>query len=237
MPSLAARAAVPSLLLCSALVACSGGSTPEERQHGELLSQMHADLAAVTTARDALIVGDLDGAASPLAQFASHDIAEALPELWVPYYELMQDYAGEISEERDVVVLAEGLSMLAGMCGDCHEANAGGPLITTVGVPPLDGSFTSRMQRHAWAADRMWEGLVTPDEERWLGGAAAMLEDPMRPEDLEGHVPWPDEMEVFESYLYDLGEDGIHAANSGTRSEVYGQFLATCASCHSASGM
>jgi hypothetical protein len=88
------------------------------------------------------------------------------------------------------------------------------------------------MQRHRWAAARLWEGLVVPSDEAWKAGALALSDAPLSPELLTpGKSPVPKVGEL-ELSVHDLGRRAQTLVGADARAELYGQALATCSACH-----
>ena len=76
------------------------------------------------------------------------------------------------------------------------------------------------MARHAWAADRLWEGVIAGDTDRWRRGLAVLAERPF------GAPP---------SKLQAIAEAQLasYATELAPRAAAYGTILLECATCHS----
>jgi hypothetical protein len=88
------------------------------------------------------------------------------------------------------------------------------------------------MARHVWAAERMWEGLIGPEDFAWSSGASALKEGWLNPRAV---VSDPDDrMRVRElvTQVYSLGAEAEAAQGSEERARIYGEFLTTCIDCH-----
>ena len=93
--------------------------------------------------------------------------------------------------------------------------------------------MASHMQRHRWAADRMWAGLVTDSEEAYTAGARVLHEDALHEGEMPGHEAQPDgRLAAITGLVHQLGADAEAAEDWDTRANVYGRLLATCAACH-----
>ena len=67
---------------------------------------------------------------------------------------------------------------LAAACGGCHAvAGASSMFERDVRPPRDDGTSTSRVQRHRWAADRIWDGVVGASERQWRAGLEVYAND------------------------------------------------------------
>ena len=75
------------------------------------------------------------------------------------------------------------------------------------------------MARHAWASDRLWEGVIGNDVDRWRSGLAILANSP---------VPG--------TALQTMARDQLTVAtgppNSDARAIAYGKILIVCAGCH-----
>jgi hypothetical protein len=88
------------------------------------------------------------------------------------------------------------------------------------------------MQRHQWAAQQLWEGLVVPSDDAWSAGALVMSEAPLEPEELSpGHSSAPRVGELALA-VHDLGAKAGVSDRVSVRADLYGQMLASCADCH-----
>jgi hypothetical protein len=89
------------------------------------------------------------------------------------------------------------------------------------------------MFRHAWAVERLWEGLTAPSDNAWQAGAAALVHAPSVAPQTRPSLP-PAIIETL-SLVRRLGEKASNAENSTARERVYGELLVTCAQCHRSS--
>ena len=62
-------------------------------------------------------------------------------------------------------------AQLVAACAGCHDAANVVPDVGTPPAEPREGSTVeSRMDRHRWAADRLWDGVMTNDDGAWKAG-------------------------------------------------------------------
>ncbi len=97
-----------------------------------------------------------------------------------------------------------------------------------------DESLQSHMARHAWAVNRMWEGLVAHDAELWSKGLNELAEAPL-PAEVFGPNPPAGALDASQR-AHELAASGISAKDQSERGNVYGQILAACSQCHDALG-
>jgi len=86
------------------------------------------------------------------------------------------------------------------------------------------------MYRHMWAADRLWEGLTGPSDEAWRAGAQALVRAPEQAPRTQ--PPLPPRFVSALRQVRELGQRALEADSLADRANVYGVFLASCASCH-----
>lgn len=96
---------------------------------------------------------------------------------------------------------------------------------------PKSDSFSTRMHRHAWGSERLWEGLMAPSDAAWQAGAAALAHAPVKTPKLPAGAP--KDFASSLTKLRDLGVQASQATSAEERSKVYALTLAMCAECHS----
>jgi mono/diheme cytochrome c family protein len=201
---------------------------PEER----IEDYMADHFVIVTFSRDAVINGDLEALREPLRALADYDYEAVAPGGWLPWIARIQAAARLTSDASTLEAAASGVVTMAQACGGCHEASAGGPDFDTSGAvldSPASDTLDARMQRHIWAADRLWEGLIGPSAEAWRDGASALAHAPSTPPIT--NPPLPPRFAAALLAMRELAE-GSATAKLDERAEVYAELLASCASCH-----
>lgn len=203
-------------------------ATPTLPKHmGEHFSKGAAMKAAV-------IHGDLARVKTEAKWMAEHELT-SVSESWRPYMQAMQTAAQHAVDAKDMAGAGQAMAEMGQACGACHKA-LGGPKIE-VGAPPAEGSGTAlHMIRHQWAADRMWDGLFAPSDDAWTKGADVLADAPLTQRALAGNKSIPPEVELLAQKVHSFGEKG-RAAKAPERAALYGDFLATCASCHEKLGV
>ncbi|MEQ1504158.1 MAG: hypothetical protein ABMB14_18085 [Myxococcota bacterium] len=117
------------------------------------------------------------------------------------------------------------LAELAETCATCHRSGGRGPRPHDTDVVP--GS--NPIDRHVMASTFLWIGLITPAEEPWKVGLAA-IEPPVDPDASNKRV---DEMaETFSG----LVEQARAAKAWDQRADLFGQMIPTCTECHLRTG-
>ena len=193
-----------------------------------LIVHMHAQLATVDAMRDAVIVGDRAHALELAARLRqqinaleSDDDEET--HLTAVSREAVIDPASPLPD------IAVTVARLAAACGACHSAAGVAPSFDDVDVPPLDDRLESAMAVHKWAAERMWEGLIGPNDERWRRGTATFVALPR----CDALYPnGPAERRALCLDATRLIQRSHIRESAPSRTALYGRLLATCAHCH-----
>jgi hypothetical protein len=181
--------------------------------------------------RDAMVRGDLDGARGEAKVLAEMRVAGPTSGLFRHLLGAMKDAAAQAAGASDLKGAGHDVAMVAKTCGDCHQAF--GRPGTIVGQPAAPASgVRASMQRHQWAAEQLWEGIVVPSDEAWSAGALALADAPLAPEELTpGKSPAPRVGELAQT-VHDLGRRAGAVERVDVRADLYGQMLGTCADCH-----
>jgi len=162
--------------------------------------------------------------------FASHDMEAPLS--WRPYLDDMRYAAMRIARARDLATAGAQLGLLGRACGACHEAHAAMPAFH-YDPPPSDGiTLGAQMERHQWAAARMWEGVVGPADASWEEGARVMATARLDVSQAVHEKPNSDTFALAER-LRELATQAIAITSRDERARFYGEMMETCASCHS----
>lgn len=185
--------------------------------------QRHDELGA--KAREAVIMGDLD--AFRLAM----EIAAVQP-LPGSYAQQASDFVARArvgSEVKTVEEAAAALGALGGACAWCHQA-APAERFPPSGFETGDEDVLDRMQRHWWATDALWQGLVGPDEAAWKVGAQTLADRSLT--QVAG-FPKGKAARTRAAALQTAARAALEApAEPAARGKALGQVLATCADCH-----
>jgi hypothetical protein len=193
----------------------------------------HEHFSIATTARDALVDGDIAAVRAPLRAFADHDYARQAPEDWLRQVARLQAAARETSQAETLASAARGVASMARVCGECHKAFDRplelAPLAVAGGAPASDAE-PERMHRHFWATRRLWEGLVAPSDQAWRAGAEALARAPMEPPTTR-RTPRAGFAEAM-TRLREFGQRALAVESLDERIDVYALTLATCADCH-----
>ena len=208
-----------------------------ELAESSVAEHMHEHLSRISAMKAFIIAGQLEGMREPAMWLAEHETVPGLPGDWEKYLAKLRQYAREAASARHLQFAAASVSEIARVCGDCHQAN-GIKVAFGYDERPSEErqSVMTQMQRHLWAADRMWEGLIGPSDAAWNRGTDILAEVMLTASDItesEDHEP---EVNYLLTRARELGDEGGEAASREARSALYGEFLSLCASCHSLTG-
>lgn len=208
-------------------------------KESDVATHMHEHLARISTIKSLIIMGNLDGTREPAIWLAEHEAVDGLPANFEPYVEQMRKYAREVSNAIDLDSAAVSVSEMARTCSNCHVVN-GIEIEFGYDQMPAEWSDTvSHMQRHQWAADRLWEGLIGPSDTAWNRGTHMLIDVPLHPEDVAEHELADADREALDQLarrVHLLAGQGTNARTPAERSALYGEMLGVCAECHTRLG-
>jgi cytochrome c553 len=149
---------------------------------------------------------------------------------WQPQSKAVADAALALTTAESVDEGLRQVARVAEACAECHAHAQSLPLFAPApDVPPNKPSREARMARHAWATDRLWEGMIGPNDDRWKAGLDVLAATPLP------FAPLNDAPALADR-LQQLARDQL-AQRSTTllhdRAIAYGEILVTCAACHS----
>lgn len=206
--------------------------TPDNPPMGSSVERiMQAHFKDALLIRQAVIAGKPEEAANPATVISHIRDLDKLPEGWQPFVERMQQTAQRITDSTNAAQTAAAAADLGVSCGMCHQQLKGGPKPSSEPAPAEGTTVAARMARHAWATERLWEGLSVPSNDAWNAGAKALSTD-----------PFPKEV---------LKDGGVHARSAAgdfvkivakaptkktaeERAALYAELLVTCGTCHRA---
>lgn len=204
-----------------ALSACAGGPDPEQGT-----THMGAHYGQVDEIQEAVVAGDVEDTRRPARWVASHTGRE-FPEAAGPALEQMRSEARIMLEQTQILEIAHSLGRMGNACGSCHTALKVKVPFTVDEPPASSATPADHMQRHAWAVDRLWEGLAGPSDASWRAGAGALVHMPI---DFGSN----DQANRLAARVHELSDKAAAATTARDRAQVYGDLLETCALCHSA---
>jgi cytochrome c553 len=121
---------------------------------------------------------------------------------------------------------------IAAACADCHVQAQVRPVFAALPALPRDApTVAARMRHHVWATDRLWEGLVGPNDARWEQGLVVLADAEPPVASLAGE-------QRREARLQELARKQLElppsraTSTTAARATAYGEILVTCVGCH-----
>ncbi len=233
------RASVCALFAVAACQSANGGApkpadNPVERFGHDMTVRlhMHENFGLLRTIEIELVHGRL-AVAQALALSIGDSPDEPGREPFAKRAAAVRARAAELASARDVADACRREAKLAAACADCHvDAGVLPEFAPPPHAPPDQPTVRSRMVRHLWASDRMWEGMVGDSDEAWRAGLDVLAATPL-PFGNHG-----DERPELAQRLQQLARSAKQTSATDQlrdRAHWNGEILATCASCHAAS--
>ena len=184
-----------------------------------------------TTLRQAVIDGEIETGKRAAASLAGLSLGDDLPEPWKKGLDPFMAAAKKGADASTLDELALATGELASACGSCHQS-LGGPSFEPGDPPAVASGTQAHMQRHVWAVDRAWEGVVGPSDAAWAAGTDLLAEAPLTSYEMGKSVP--PEVSQLATRVHDMGAKGNAITKLGERGQLVGELLGTCSSCHGA---
>lgn len=189
---------------------------------------MHESFDLLRSIERLLIRGNLEE-----AKHFAETIAEAPDVLslgpWIVQATLVRARAATLGRARTIDEACRLEASLAAACANCHVDAGVAIEFRGYPSPPADRpTVPARMQRHRWAADRLWEAIVGGAEEPWRAGLNVLAATPLDWKELA-----PDRV-PFGRELRRLAQQSLLRPTDtpADRASAYGEILVTCAGCH-----
>lgn len=215
---------------CLLLTSCRGpapqeGVTPDQAHmlaHFERAGEVH----------DALVKGELDRARSAAEWIALHEEPGPIPGDTPELNSEIRRYAAQLSVADTLPEATLAAAQMGRACGDCHGANEVRPRFLIGTAPPTGSGPQAEMARHVWASERMWEGLLGPEDHAWRSGAEALKSGWLDPQQVVANPQDRPRIRTLVQQVYELGNEAQATDHPQARAELYGDFLNTCNECH-----
>lgn len=230
-------AAAVQLAAVLGLAACVSAEDEASVPSESFAEHMHGHLDQISAVKAAVIAGDLDAAREPATWLAEHQQPPGMPDTWAPYMNEMRMQAKVAASATDLETVAAAVSEMARSCGDCHQASGFAVAFGFDQRPPEDvQNIMTQMQRHLWAADRMWDGLIGPSDKAWGWGTEMLAEVTLTSAQVPTEPGDETRVDSLVQAIREVGNQGSTAPAGESRSAVYGKFLSLCANCHNLTG-
>jgi len=215
-------------LLLLALIGCNVAADPGlVDKVRDARDRMHRRFTASQRMQHAIALGQLERAREEARLIDALDEPDILPE-WKTHIDRIRAAAREVVAAKDTVAAARSSAALGNQCASCHEASKIRITFATPITPPPGAKLASQMESHDHAIALMWEGLIGPDDDRWLTGARRLGASRLPIVAEDGRLGIADDV----SRLRLLARRALAPQPRSQRAELYGELLGTCARCH-----
>ena len=202
---------------------------PQAAEPTEVQKDMRAHFAAVVDLQKAIVRGKLDDARGHARFVVAHE--EPVIEGGAAYAADMKRAAEAVIAAPDLPTAGSQAAVLGRTCSRCHEATSAVIAFAWEPQPELDGSLRTQMQRHQWAAARLWEGLVGPSDEMWTQGSEALAAAELDALAAARGIARGD-VQSLAAHVRTLATRAKTTTDHAARATLYGDLLSTCAGCH-----
>jgi hypothetical protein len=137
--------------------------------------------------------------------------------------------AFELTKAPTIDAACRSEARVAEACAECHARVQKLPVFPAAPTLPADrATIETKMARHQWAADRLWEGMVGASDGPWYAGLDVLATTP---------VPWApaDDAAGRAKHLREVARAAQGQRSTETlhdRAVAYGEIMVTCAACH-----
>lgn len=197
----------------------------------DTVKHMHAHLDAMKSIEAGIIAGKLDATREPATWLLEHEEPAGLPPAGSEFVAAVRGAASDLLAADSLESAAEAASQMGLACGACHTASNVTVKFDDVDRPSDKEKTKPHMQRHQWAADRMWEGLIGPDSLAFSRGANLLFESPVKPDVLAKHGGG-DAAIGMSRRIHQLAANATTVSEPQEHAEIYAEFIANCGACH-----
>lgn len=213
------------------LVAGSMGCAP--KTGSEVAPRMRGHYSRAGELNTAVATGDLATVRVQAEAIGREETGQGMAAQARAYIEQLNAFAGLAARAPDITTAGSAVARVGATCGSCHKAMKRGPRYQgTPEAPARAAPVATRMLRHRWAADRLWEGLIGPSDTAWRAGAGVLYDAPLYTDALTRDVKQYEPVTELAWTVHDVGARALMASDPTMRAELYGQLLGTCAHCH-----
>lgn len=220
----------PILLALLAAIACRPGfadDSPPARFERDVVLRyhMHQNFDLVRAIERLLIRGKLADA-QKFATSISWAPDEPAHGPWATHAVTIRERAADVARAKTVEDAIAKTAKLGAACGNCHGELGASPSFEHLPKLPADKpTVEARMQRHRWAADRLWEGVIGNADKSWRAGLDLLAAKPL---------DQPANRAAFARQLQRLASQARQPSSGPLvdRATTYGEILVVCARCH-----
>ena len=205
-------------------------ASPEPKPEWNSKVHMAEHFTFASDALRGILDGNLTRVHAQAEELTYHDTTE-VPAEWTPLGEALVAESRKLQDADTPADAATQLMAVAAACAACHQA-VKGPDVSLKALAADHALFgDTGMQRHEWAAFRMWMGVIVPDADLYSMGATGMTST-------EGSLPaFPERVEPLHEAVIAGGQRALAAQTDAERRDALAALLPTCAACHTQLGV
>lgn len=212
------------------LIAAALAGDAMEREQA-LQAQMNAHWAETELMRWAVISGDLKAAKSHARSLRRRLPLEELPS---DLQDGLMDASVALKRSKSLAQAADAMGSVSVACAGCHGRVDVQPGVPTPSEPPTGPTVPEQMDRHGWALELMWTGMLRNDAEVYNQGATALASEEIVATSAGRVDPAPATVPVgdWESAVHRSAELALQAEDIENRGLMLGRVIAACSACH-----
>ena len=194
---------------------------------------MRHHFSDVLVLHDAVVRGDLTAARASARRLVAEPNPPKLTDAGRARVSRIRAMASDVAAAKTVETAAAAAAGMVATCGECHVATA-----TRMPPAPAEarkelGGLVGHMLTHREGLDRLLAGLLIPSASTWAEGAHRLQGVSLSRDDLPNDPKLTSRVAAADKQVHALAEKAAQATTNDARVMVYGELLATCATCHS----
>jgi cytochrome c553 len=147
----------------------------------------------------------------------------------------LADAAKQLASAPDLWEACRREARVAQMCAECHaRAHENVRFPKPPPAPSDDPNAKPRMALHAWAFDRLWEGMIGSSLGPWRTGLDVLAAAPLATSSFGSAPKLAERLQLIAREGIAKIEDRSDTLDS--RAHTYGELLVTCTGCHATGG-
>jgi len=186
--------------------------------------------------QSAAIFGRLEAAREAATQLGDGAAMRGMPDRSDGYVQSLRDAAEAVENAESAGSLPYLSAQVANRCGACHATFEKGPAFG-VGYVEQTTDLGGHMAVHSWASERMWEALVSRNDEVWAAGAKALSGRPIDSHEFDSMVSDQGSAFLLSSRAHYLAKSSTQLNGWEERAGLLSRLSSTCLECHILAGI